>query len=107
MLVKAFIVLLIVCPAIVKGVQVLIELTLLISAVWVLCDLKYSCNFHSPQISYSLLSALKFMPQWLGRGLHSTRQDFLLQGKSTLSLSDLFCSPHSQQIPKTTVSGFV
>lgn len=40
MLVKAFIALLIVCPAIVKGVVVLIELTLLISAVWILCDLK-------------------------------------------------------------------
>lgn len=39
MLVKAFIALLIVCPAIVKGVA-LIELTLLISAVWILCDLK-------------------------------------------------------------------
>lgn len=40
-------------------------------------------------------------------GLHSAGQDFLFQGKSTLSLSDSFCSPHSQQIPKTSVSGFV
>lgn len=40
MLVKAFIALLIVCPAIVKGVMVLIELTLLIPAVWIFHDLK-------------------------------------------------------------------
>lgn len=40
MLLKASIVLLIVCPAIVKGVVLLIELTLLIPAVWILCDPK-------------------------------------------------------------------
>lgn len=44
MLVKAFIV----CPAIVRGVAVLIELTLLISAVWIWCDLKQSRYFRSP-----------------------------------------------------------